>query len=423
MQTKLNDYLGGLACTVDGVQQQVLHAIETGLSREDGCLAMLPTFVGGGETPENSERVLVVDAGGSNFRAATVRFEKGAPVVEDFRRHPMPGTDRPMEKEAFFDAIAALIAPLAQQASRVGICFSYAFSSLPGGEGEIISMSKGMRIAGIRGALLGKELEAALVRLGVGGARRYTIVNDSVAALLGAAVQTDLRACDGLAGLIVGTGMNACYFEKTDNIKKISGCSVPEMVINMEAGGFDGFGRTPADKALDDRSSNRGEHFCEKATAGAYLGPLVLELMQRAAEAGFYSPEAAARIAAETTLTTPDLSVYDAEGAGPLARLVGQEEGDRAVTDGILAAVFRRAGTLLVGILAAIAKQTGRGSDPQRPMCVSADGSTFYKCGPLRRSVDAALDEAKKTLGLHFTFVKPENANLVGTAAAALWNE
>lgn len=65
-------------------------------------------------------------------------------------------------------------------------------------------------------------------------------------------------------GLILGTGTNACYMEKTDAIGKYKGdrSKHSEVIINCEWGAFGDDGKldpwlTPYDNALDDHVLNK----------------------------------------------------------------------------------------------------------------------------------------------------------------------
>jgi hexokinase len=71
--------------------------------------------------------------------------------------------------------------------------------------------------------------------------------------------------------------------------------------------------------------------------------------------------------------------------------------------------------------ISAVMSKTGAGTNPCRPVCVTADGSTFYKSKMFRDKlsyyVKTYMNDKK---GQYCEFVKAENGNLVGTAAAGL---
>lgn len=77
----------------------------------------------------------------------------------------------------------------------------------------------------------------------------------------------------------MGTGSNACYYEKIDKIKKWDEvCKDTEMVVNMEWGAFDIERRvlpmTPYDNKINRESRNVNQQFFEKMVAGMYLGEI-----------------------------------------------------------------------------------------------------------------------------------------------------
>ena len=89
--------------------------------------------------------------------------------------------------------------------------------------------------------------------------RVVALLNDSTGTLVkGSYIDSDCAI-----GLIMGTGNNACYLEKVENIEKWQRTQrynqVREILINMESGGFGDngcidFARTKYDRAVDDES-------------------------------------------------------------------------------------------------------------------------------------------------------------------------
>ena len=88
------------------------------------------------------------------------------------------------------------------------------------------------------------------------------LVNDTTGTMMSCAFENpSVRA-----GLILGTGTNACYMENLDNIAKWDGDrdEPRQMIINTEWGAFGDKGSlghllTEYDKQLDRESSNSGE--------------------------------------------------------------------------------------------------------------------------------------------------------------------
>ncbi|MQL70290.1 hypothetical protein Taro_002587, partial [Colocasia esculenta] len=129
---------------------------------------------------------------------------------------------------------------------------------------------------------------------------------------------------DTVAAVIIGTGTNACYVERTDAIIKCQGLTNSgSMVINIEWGNFwsSHLPRTPYDIALDDESPNHNDqarYSCydvllgflfiywlgfEKMISGMYLGDIVRRVLCRMAEESDIFGDAAANLSTPFALS------------------------------------------------------------------------------------------------------------------------
>ncbi len=78
-----------------------------------------------------------------------------------------------------------------------------------------------------------------------------------------------------MVGLILGTGSNACYVERTERISALpQGQHGPEMIVNIEWGNFDGGSllKTQFDRDIDDITPNTGQQAFEKQISGELAG-------------------------------------------------------------------------------------------------------------------------------------------------------
>ena len=78
-----------------------------------------------------------------------------------------------------------------------------------------------------------------------------------------------------MVGLILGTGSNACYVERTERISTLlEGQHGPEMIVNVEWGNFDGDAllQTQIDRDIDDITPNAGQQAFEKQISGELAG-------------------------------------------------------------------------------------------------------------------------------------------------------
>jgi len=83
----------------------------------------------------------------------------------------------------------------------------------------------------------------------------------------------------------LGTGTNACYIEKLENVRKLTPSTLASirgtegMIINMEWGAFGDSSnilpRTQADVDVDSQSINPSKQKFEKMISGMYLGTIV----------------------------------------------------------------------------------------------------------------------------------------------------
>ncbi|NTV91523.1 MAG: hexokinase [Clostridiales bacterium] len=409
-------------------------------------LDMLPTYISPDREIPSNEPVIAIDAGGTNFRVALLRFnEEKEPLIEDFRTYPMPGSQGEISREEFYSTIVGYLRPVIDKSERIGFCFSYPVEILPNCDGRLIAFSKEVRVRDMAGGLIGEGLNKALSDAGLPSGKKIIMLNDTVATLLGGKAACPGRDFDGYMGFILGTGTNTCYAEDNSNIKKAPGISAKKgtTLINTESGGYSEAPGGVLDKEFDAATIDPGYHKFEKMISGVYQGGLMLVLLKKAAEEGLFSPAAAKAIEGLKTLTASDLTDfcdYSYKGDNPLSKCItieripakhGQElkeqeesvKTDAAVIYFLLDAFYERIARLVAVNLAAIMMKTGKGGDPCRPVCISADGTAFYKAKLFRGKLDYYVREfMNKQEGIYCEFLKAENATLVGTAIAGLIN-
>ncbi|HEY5503742.1 MAG TPA: hypothetical protein VIK28_01190, partial [Sedimentisphaerales bacterium] len=77
---------------IDLVIDAFLSEMQRGLAGKKSTLDMIPTYIEVGADVPTNKRVIVVDAGGTNFRVATVYFDdQKKAVIENLRLYKMPG--------------------------------------------------------------------------------------------------------------------------------------------------------------------------------------------------------------------------------------------------------------------------------------------------------------------------------------------
>jgi len=64
--------------------------------------------------------------------------------------------------------------------------------------------------------------------------------------------------------------------------------------------------------------------------------------------------------------------------------------------------------------------KTGHGRSPLHPVCVTVDGSTYYKTTALRSRVEEHVRRILGERGVHAELVRVDDAPLIGAAVAGL---
>ncbi|MGO9309633.1 MAG: hexokinase, partial [Spirochaetia bacterium] len=253
-----------------------LEEMTRGLEGRPSTLPMIPTYVETAREVPRGERVIALDAGGTNFRAAVVSFDEvGTPVIEDLARHAMPGAEAEIDREEFFRALARLVVPLARQARAIGFCFSYAVKMQADKDGRLLYFTKEIKARRVEGELIGRGLADALGALGAPAPSRIVLLNDTVATLLAGRNAQPGRRFDDFVGIVCGTGINAAYVEANRLVGKVPGLDPSgSQIVNTESGSFGRGAYGPVDDEYDASTANPGKYRHEKTISGAYLGAL-----------------------------------------------------------------------------------------------------------------------------------------------------
>lgn len=83
--------------------------MEAGLTGSVSSLPMIPTYLGIGKQEEYLKPILVIDAGGTNLRAASVRFTDTGFEVLDIVKRKMPGREGKISAEQLFSELTDTI--------------------------------------------------------------------------------------------------------------------------------------------------------------------------------------------------------------------------------------------------------------------------------------------------------------------------
>ena len=110
------------------------------------------------------------------------------------------------------------------------------------------------------------------------------------------------------------------------------------------------------------------------------------------------------------------------EGSSRIAQLALRGTlADRALLWALVDDSFERSAKMTAVVFAAIAAKMRSGRDPAHPLCMSSEGTTFFKAPLFRPKLNDWLNKwVRDQLGYTIHIIKAENATLIGSAVAAL---
>ena len=423
-----------------GLVEDVLIDMKKGLSGQPSSLIMIPSYLYPNAKVKSGKTVIALDAGGTNFRAALVSFnEDGKAVAGESVKAPMPGTDGRVSANEFFNRIASIIAPLIENSPSpvdgIGFCFSYSMEINKEADGILIAFSKEVDVPEVVGKPIGQGLRQALEKMKVKVPGRIVLLNDTAATLLSGLSEIPghgglLRGEDRygappgpMIGFILGTGFNTAYPET--QIPKIGYDSPNPQIVVCESGNFAHRYMGSLDREFDQTTNSPGAYSLEKATSGAYLGPLGFVIYKQAIRDGLLQFKRSDEFLALPTLLTKDLNPWQHSPLsmeGPIASLFDRDEKDALAALAYLTSLITERGALLsAAVVAAAAERTGAGYDPFTPVRIAVEGTTFMIYKGMRRSLESWLHIMLNRGKLRNYSITPvEQASLFGAAVAAL---
>ncbi|CAL9776030.1 unnamed protein product [Musa acuminata subsp. burmannicoides] len=329
----------GCATPVGRLRQVVdAMAVEmyAGLASDGGSkLKMLLTFV---ETlPDGDEDGIyyALDLGATTCQVLRIQLGgRGSKIINHkVEQHQIPQELASSTSEELFDFISLTLKEFVEreengidqvtdERKELGFTFSFPIRQLSISSGVLIKWTKGFAIEDVVGKDVSRCLEEAMSRNGL-NMRVGALVNDTVGTLaLGHYYDKDT-----VAAVIIGTGTNACYVERSDALIKSQGLLTNSggMVVNMEWGNFWSahLPKTSYDIALDDESPNRNEQGFEKMISGMYLGEIVRRVLHRIAEESDIFGESAYHLSVPFILRTSLMAAMH-EDDSPNLREVGR---------------------------------------------------------------------------------------------------
>ena len=425
----------------EALVKEVVIDIERGLSGDSSSLAMIPSYITPVTKIPPGKTVLALDAGGTNLRASLVYFNgNGEAVAQGTTKTPMPGTSGHINAQQFFDTIADATLPLLKEAKieGIGFTFSYPMEITKDADGILLAFSKEVDAPDVIGKAIGKELRDALAKKGFKYGGPIVMLNDTVATLLsglasispdGEAVKTrnDFKAAPGpVIGFILGTGFNTAYPEIS--IPKIKFKDHSPQIVVCETGNFNFRHRGQLDMEYDSSTKNPGGYFLEKASAGAYLGPLTLHILKQAIKDKVLQFKKSEEILAMPHLETRFLNEFThapLTAQGPLGSLFNHDESDALAAFQYITSIVTERGALLsAAVLAATVKRldaANTGYEPFSPIRIAVEGTTYMVYKGMRRALESHLHQMLiMDKPRPYVIAPVEQASLFGAAVAAL---
>jgi len=395
-----------------------IFEMENGLAGRGGSLAMIPTYISADREIPKNESVIVIDAGGTNLRVASVSFDDDhRPHIEDYAAHPMPGSSSEVSADDFFGQLARYLQPVLKKSNKIGFCFSYPVEIGPDMDGRLLKWTKEMKAPEVIGRRIGRGLREALGPAGAG--KSIVLLNDTVATLLAGKV-TGGKNYGTYVGFILGTGTNTAYLEKNENILKVNHLDPSgSQAVNIESGGFSKAPRGDVDIILDRELEDPGSNRFEKMISGKYLPKITLMTLKKGVEGGLFDESCGSWIRSLKQLDYKHMDDLSNNGGAGLYKTVGLSNADRGSIRDIVKAVIERAAKLAaVDLTAAVVKAAGESSDLS--VCINIDGSTYYKNTHLRENTERYLQDMLGARKIRYSLVHTEQAPLIGAAIAGL---
>ncbi|KAI9502123.1 hypothetical protein BX070DRAFT_239726 [Coemansia spiralis] len=240
---------------------------------------MIPTYVCGRPTGKETGTFLALDLGGTNLRVCQVTLN--GDTTYSLVQQKFTITQEAKESR-LWDFIAECVGvfleehdlhpPTGRRSIPCGYTFSFPIFQTSIASGNLSMWNKGFTVPNSVARDVVNLTQSAFQRHHV-PVEVVAILNDTVGTLM----TSGYSHPDTQMGIIFGTGTNAAYWEKLENIPKWVGEDRSgEMVVNLEWGAFDNATKvlpyTPHDNKLNRKSPNHGLQVYEKMISGLFLG-------------------------------------------------------------------------------------------------------------------------------------------------------
>lgn len=385
-----------------------------GLKDEDSSsIKMLVTFVESLPHGHEEGSFYALDLGGTNFRVMQVKLQGVGTIDLKAKSYMVPYKLKVGKMHELFDYIAEKVSLVEMEKDsdfqllpgrkrELGFTFSFPVHQTRINSGTLLNWTKDYDIKDAIGKDMVEELTKALEKRGL-HMNVTALLNDTVGTLAGGRYYDK----NVKAAVILGTGMNAAYVEKAEDISKRYGPPPKsgQMVINTEWGNFNSqlLPLTDYDYGIDHDSPNQHKQILEKMISGRYLGEIVRRVLLRLAENAALFGDVPTKLQQQYVLGTDIISEMHNDKSTDLS-VVGKYlleilqihevclEKKKLVVK-ICEIVATRGARLAAAAILAILKRLGKDTVNEGMMVIAVDGSLFGKYQQFNTCLQRTLKE------------------------------
>lgn len=431
------------------ITKRFVGVLETGLKKEGQTVPMLPAYVFGWPSGDETGSYLALDLGGTNLRVCHVVLQGKGKFEITQTKFRLTDEQKQCEGQELFDFCVECLDTfikdhfgngsdedvIMEEEIALGFTFSYPMEQNAIDHGKLVRWTKGFGNPNTEGHDCAQMFRDSLEKYNV-PIKMTSIINDTTGTLIASNyVKRDTKiAC------IFGTGCNAAYMEHIKDIPKIADLNLPgdeDMAVNCEYGAFDSFKhehmkeiRTKYDEHIDLSSNKPHEQSYEKMIAGLYLGEIFRLILCEMADDGIlFLGQNTYKIETPQVFDTAFLSLIEADPTDELLTVTGlfthffkldTTIEERKFFKKLAELIGTRAARLSsCGICALVTKMGYLEGENPEGCGVGCDGSLFSKYPHFSDRLHKAIEDQFGEKGKKIKCYQAEDGSGVGSAIIA----
>lgn len=418
------------------------ESLEIGLESPGQVVPMIPTFVFGWPTGQETGEYLALDLGGTNLRVCLVTLNGDGKFEITQSKYRLAEEQKHDDGQKLFNFCADCVKTFidsnigdSQELIKSGVrlplgfTFSYPCSQDRIDHGVLLRWTKGFSAPNTEGhdvtAMFREALETHNVPVDL-----VALTCDTTGTLIASAYVNPRTKI----AVIFGTGCNAAYMETMKDIPKLKDHGFvddAEIAINCEWGAFDSFKhehlpRTKYDITVDESSNKPGEQAFEKLISGRYLGEILrLVICDLIDEGVLFLGQNTYKIETAYSFDTAFLSLMESDPTDELLMIIGIFTHFFALETTLAERQFFRALAKLIGKRSArlsacgIAAIVNKKALLDEGCSVGADGSLYNKYPGFADRVHEGLQDIFGDKGRNIVTHHAEDGSGIGSAIIA----